>query len=334
MSRDDISPHDLKRATKIVSSVSVASVALGAFLIREYMVARYGNGIGTFIPAGRDRLALAFGLILAGAGGLNLLMAYLSGRFSRFGSGIYRGYLSVLFAETLPSTTSSDRLKSKLESLQEDIETLKRARVLLPPELSAEDLVKAVAERVQVSMPDDLKERYIALAQDKATERRTILIFHSVERRLLQELGTLRRRANLALAFGVLTTIGAVGFLSYLVTSAQREFVSTTAVLAHFLPQVALAVFVELFAFFFLRLYRASLSEIRVYQADLTRLGIQRISVELARADSVKPGLTAFATSLLGVNKPAQESSAAEEPDGRFFAQLAERAMTIASQKN
>ncbi|MBI5525005.1 MAG: hypothetical protein HY897_01580 [Deltaproteobacteria bacterium] len=44
------------------------------------------------------------------------------------------------------------------------------------------------------------------------------------------------------------------------------------AALSHYVPRITTVTFIEVFAFFFLKLYRASLIEIKFYQNELTSL--------------------------------------------------------------
>jgi len=52
--------------------------------------------------------------------------------------------------------------------------------------------------------------------------------------------------------------------------------------IAHFALRLSLALFVEVFAYFFLRLYRQSLDEIKYYQNELTNLEMKFVGVRLS----------------------------------------------------
>jgi hypothetical protein len=55
-----------------------------------------------------------------------------------------------------------------------------------------------------------------------------------------------------------------------------------TEALSHYVPRITTVTFIEVFAFFFLKLYRASLIEIKFYQNELTCLA----SLQIALASS------------------------------------------------
>jgi hypothetical protein len=97
--------------------------------------------------------------------------------------------------------------------------------------------------------------------------------------RLSQELKELGWRGNLNLAFGAITTV--VG-LSILGTSVYSEIVSNKdmwSFASHFLPRLTLVIFIEIFAYFFLSLYRSSLQEIKYFQNEMTNVESKQIAL-------------------------------------------------------
>ena len=99
--------------------------------------------------------------------------------------------------------------------------------------------------------------------------------------RILNEIGSLNKRGNLNLVIGSLTTILSVGVLlsSFLFSVAA---VKIDEVFIHFLPRVSIVLFAEIFAFFFLRLYRNSLIDIKYYQNELTNIESKGLALKAA----------------------------------------------------
>lgn len=101
--------------------------------------------------------------------------------------------------------------------------------------------------------------------------------------RLSQEVAALTRRGNLNLVIGGATTLMAVALLVYVVMGAtQSATKDIDALLWVYVPRLSIAVFIEIFSFFFLRLYRAGLDEIKYFQNELTNIDMRNIALESA----------------------------------------------------
>ncbi len=101
------------------------------------------------------------------------------------------------------------------------------------------------------------------------------------ETRLRNEIESLTRRGNVNLIIGVITTLIAISILSS--TVILNDFPDDPAKFAsHFLPRFTLSIFIEIFSFFFLRLYSSSLSEIKYFQNELTNIESRFIALRRA----------------------------------------------------
>lgn len=140
-------------------------------------------------------------------------------------------------------------------------------------------VIQNLSSNINKEVCDELIKRF---GQDAAKIERDNAIreaFYRAQQRLRAEISELGRRSNLNLVIGVITTSIAAGLLSYMVLNSPPNFESVTSVLSHYLPRFMLVIFIEVFSFFFLRLYRATLAEIRIYQTDLTALTLQEVAV-------------------------------------------------------
>ncbi|MBI5526758.1 MAG: hypothetical protein HY897_10535 [Deltaproteobacteria bacterium] len=88
------------------------------------------------------------------------------------------------------------------------------------------------------------------------------------------------------LTIGVITTGFALGLLAYMIFDESTSPDTFAAALSHYVPRVTTVTFIEVFSFFFLRLYRTSLEEIRFYQNELTSLAGHQIALETSRQTS------------------------------------------------
>jgi len=148
-----------------------------------------------------------------------------------------------------------------------------------------EQLQAALTElRLSVTseLAHELEARMTEEAQRKLQLEAIRAKFASNIRRLEEECAGLNKRGNLNLAIGSATTFFAACFLGYLVIRAPSHFDNATAVWTHYIPRVSTVVFIEVFAFFFLRLYKNTIQESRYYQNELTSLAALQIALESA----------------------------------------------------
>lgn len=91
----------------------------------------------------------------------------------------------------------------------------------------------------------------------------------------------LLKRANLNLAIGITTTLLGVVVLSLAVFVQAPPAGKAAAVtyVAHFLPRLSLAVIIEVFAYFFLRLYKENLAEVRFLRNEMTNVEVARTAL-------------------------------------------------------
>jgi hypothetical protein len=101
------------------------------------------------------------------------------------------------------------------------------------------------------------------------------------ETRLRNEIESLTRRGNINLVIGVLTTLIAVGILASTVVMNSLP-TDPEKLAAHFLPRFTLSIFIEIFSFFFLRLYNTSLNDIKYFQNELTNIESRFIALRQA----------------------------------------------------
>jgi hypothetical protein len=111
------------------------------------------------------------------------------------------------------------------------------------------------------------------------------MLSKEMQSRLLFEVEALGLRANVNLAFGVGISFVGLGALSYFVYVTGREMATAEdmgVVAMRFGIRLSLVVFMQIFAFFFLRLYRYSLFEIKYFQNEITGSQFRLMALETA----------------------------------------------------
>lgn len=152
--------------------------------------------------------------------------------------------------------------------------------------LVALDLVREALKKVSHTSPDQ------NLVIQRETDQRLISsreIFTDARRRLSEQVIMLERRARVNLVTGSSTTVGAVAILlafafspTYLVELSWQQLLSL------YLPKLGVVLMLEVFAFFFLRLYKASLEDSRALHADLDMLALKEAALIAAWVDDAE----------------------------------------------
>lgn len=129
------------------------------------------------------------------------------------------------------------------------------------------------------------------LTESAISEASEILVEHNLEElntkfdnsleRMINEIDSLGRRGNLNLLIGILTTLS--GFvIFYLLALHTVHKTPDFSLLNDFLPRFSLVLLIELFAYFFLGLYKTSLSEIKYFQNEITNIESRQIALQQA----------------------------------------------------
>lgn len=116
--------------------------------------------------------------------------------------------------------------------------------------------------------------------------------------RLKQETESLGRRGNLNLLLGIFTTVIGLLLLGYFVIETKVIPEDKLTFLASFIPRLSLVILIEIFAYFFLKLYKASLSEIKYFQNEMTNMEAKHAAIQCAKYVDDK---TAFSNIIKGL---------------------------------
>lgn len=142
----------------------------------------------------------------------------------------------------------------------------------------------AVLSNIQAKLESESLQSYLSgikeLMLDKVRDENLDDHFQLTRRRLGQEVLDLAKRGNLNLVLGILTTLSGLSILAYAVFNLPTSQ-STPELLAYFVPRVSLVVLIEVFAYFFLRLYKQSLGEIKYFQNEITNVEAKHLALQV-----------------------------------------------------
>lgn len=200
---------------------------------------------------------------------------------------IMREELSMLRKELKNSSNfnkHNERLYYEVEKLKEIITTNESYGRVISEEEKAKILVslkKEILESASDNILSEIEQKYsVEIRKDKYLKDLREQC-EQVRSRLRKEIESLGRRGNLNLVIGVVTTIAAVTVLATTVLSGNHQL-TQDELMAYYIPRLTLSIFIELFSFFFLKLYKAGLNEIKYFQNELTNVEMKFIAAEKA----------------------------------------------------
>ncbi len=253
-----------KRTTVVVSSMLI-TLAFIVLLMRDVL---YQYLTHEFV------LTIASSLILVGIA--KILMGYLSGHFDK------------------DDNSPLDEAQSELQKLREirkeaeDHHSKLSQTNFIPTEQERKSILDATKESLQEQMSEETLKQFELLysANALATHNRKALAarFMMCRNRLEREVSSLNRRGNVNLTLGFIATclaLGVLAWISFQLPSLSDEL-NWGDLVTRYLPRVTLAIFIQVFAFFFLRLHKSTLTETKYFQNEITNLDMYGISLEAA----------------------------------------------------
>ncbi len=266
--------------------------------------------VSTFFPVNSSRSELLMfymgvgGIVLIVLGGASSSLTYLSGGIRT------RKPEEKLSNKTDHLSEILNSFKNQLEESQQNtVEEIKRtthAKLSLSNE-DRKELTSAIKKQITDNVAEDLlksvsEKRKNVITSTEATELRAG--FTEAKLRLMDEVASLSRRGNLNLVIGGVTTVLAVALLAYIVLNANPPIKADSrnldALLWHYVPRLSVSIFIEIFSFFFLKLYRNSLEEIKYFQNEITNIESRMIGLEAAIYSDNK---TSIENAVLGLSK-------------------------------
>jgi len=204
----------------------------------------------------------------------------------------YRGGDIAAAAETSSAIAYLDQRLIKFEQ-QINLLTSEGGASDLRNSLSDEErdeLKQAITEKIKDESQADLIAGIERTISSKWQVKQAEDVFLRTVNRLERELVDQARRGNVNLALGIFTTLTGVGILSYSVFQAP-VVQNAMELVSHFLPRLSLVILVEVFAYFFLRLYKQGLAEIKYFQNEITNIESKYLALNVSSSHEVKEGI-------------------------------------------
>lgn len=247
-----------KQRSYIFMGAIYFALGLIGLLIKEDLI-HYLNVIPIYI------ITISLSFLLMGLG--LILYVYLQGGFSKEGFeklDISRDYIRQF--ERL-----RNEIAHKLESEQKvpfdekKIEAQINSRI---DKITSDTLLEQIKSRYEDKLIEDLK--YKSLEEELS----------NIKIRIDRENARVTRNGNINLTIGFFTTFMAIFFLGYSLLGVSHTTENTQSFIFHFIPRFTLSLFIELFSFFFLRIYKKNLDDIKYLNNERTNIDLKLIALK------------------------------------------------------
>lgn len=234
-------------------------------------------------------------LVFFGLAGAGIVMFYLQTGFKKINKKdaelySYQSEIDNLRASLLEAGKVERAKLDVIEKKVNDLGTISPqniANILTEEQKSSivDSLRTQIQSEASTAMIEEFEERYQKDSEKKLALHELYSQFSQTRDRLNKEVSSLGWRGNLNLTLGILISIVGVGTLWSFINSINfnpEKITSYISFAGYFVPRLSLVILIELFAYFFLNLYRSSLSEIKYFQNELTNVEMKYIALTMA----------------------------------------------------
>jgi len=199
-----------------------------------------------------------------------------------------------------PFREQMSRFRKGFESLREQTSTI--GGLSVEERKSAIEEIKAsLSDSATKQIAEQWEQKYKPASVEGEFLKSIRTLAEEMQERLQGEISALGRRANVNLVIGIgISTLGLIA-LTWFVIAATSEISAGLEIGnsgLRFMVRLSLAIFIQVFAYFFLRLYRYSIFEIKYFQNEITGAQFKLISLEAALLSKDKKMIEKIAADL------------------------------------
>lgn len=164
---------------------------------------------------------------------------------------------------------------------------------------------KIIEESINEASTDILKNLDENIKKSLNISQVEIVLTRTIER-LREEIDSLTRRGNINLILGGMTTIVGLIILAYFVYEiGTPSLLDKVSYIANFIPRLSVVILIEVFAFFFLKLYKSTLSEMKYFQNEMTNTEAKLAAIKCSIITSDKDGISTVIKELITTERNA-----------------------------
>lgn len=253
----------------------------------------------TYVKDTHQLYLILSGIIFIGLGAFITLYSYLRGSKRIItNDDLTRNFLK--FNRELKRIENPTLIENNFNQVRAEIAKLNELSINLGEEGNtklAESLSAIVEKNISTTILEEIENKYSSKIFGDIAVKAIREKSEEAKSRLTIELERLARRAANNLAIGTITTACAAALLIYTIL-VPVQTTETISLLMHYLPRISVVIFIEVFAFFFLRLYRENLNDTKYYQNEITNLESKFIALDAAMFANDKESVKSIVSDL------------------------------------
>lgn len=161
-------------------------------------------------------------------------------------------------------------------------ESIKEALSKNPEILNVEKTVyDNILSNLENSLINKLDERFKNNIRTEFISNSIINELNPLTKNVEKYIDRIQRNSIVNLFIGILGTVTAITILAFSILT-NKTFLDLQSFIIHFLPRFTFVIFIQLFAFFFLRLYKNNLEDAKYFQNELTNLTAKSSSIKIS----------------------------------------------------
>lgn len=172
--------------------------------------------------------------------------------------------------------------------------------------MSANDIKDPLISKAYADLKQEIREELKTEYNDKTHPK--ILSAHidqlllPLETKTTEYIIRLRNNSIANLLIGILATTIAIVVLLVILTS-NKSFLDLNTALIYFIPRLTFVISIQLFAFFFLRLYKNNLDDNKYFQNELTNINSKNAAIRIAKALNKEEVLASLLIKMMDVER-------------------------------
>jgi len=191
-------------------------------------------------------------------------------------------------------STYSDFDNVELGEIKKEIENIKEL-ISTIGEVELKEVANQLRETLVADSANDLVSELKRKILHDETQRSARVLMRSVfgtsEERLSDQVQTLRAQSTTNMLIGCFIAFLGAAILVTSIFFPYSKPVNLEELALQIAPKLSVVILIELFAYFFLKMYRSNLSEIRYYQNEITNVEMRKAGVLLAISKTVPDSL-------------------------------------------
>lgn len=227
----------------------------------------------------QSNILMLSGITSAIIGGMISSLIYLRGEKLKSSNDTYINNIQKLDQSDLDLITETIQRELKVQNRQQ-------STYFELSENERKEITKSIVSNIPKKLSDEILESIKLSINNSVSEEKCFKEFREEQNktkiRLINEIDSLTRRGNLNLVIGGFTTILAVSLLGYIVLTAKLEVLELKDFIWHYIPRITVSIFIQIFSFFFLKLYKTSLQDIKYFQNELTNIDSKFLALDAA----------------------------------------------------